>query len=225
MGWEVTIICYLLMLIIPLYASIKVRSAYNSTKKKNNELGFTGYDVAKKILDSNGLTSIYIVEVKGTMTDAYDSSRKVLRLSSEVFHGKTIAAASIAAHEAGHAVQDYQNYSWFKRRHRLGPVVSLGEKISYVLLVVGCVIGLLDLIYAGVILMGVGLFFEIVTLPCELDASKRGLAFIKDYNLIQDKDYKYAKKMLKAAAFTYVAAILTTLLQMLYYLSRFSRRD
>ena len=215
-----------LMLIFPIISTIKLRIAYSSSLKKINSMGLTGYDVAKKILSSNGLENIYIVEVNGTMTDAYDSSRKVLRLSKDVYHGNSIAAASIAAHECGHAVQDSQQYSWFKRRQSIFPVVQLGEKASYIILITGFILGSINFIYAGVILMLFGLVFEVVTLPVELDASKRALAFLTEYSLIEDKDKKQAKKMLLAAAFTYVAAILTTIAEMLYYVARYAdRRD
>jgi hypothetical protein len=215
-----------LMLIFPIISTIKLRIAYSSSLKKINSMGLTGYDVAKKILNSNGLENIYIVEVNGTMTDAYDSSRKVLRLSKDVYHGNSIAAASIAAHECGHAVQDSQQYSWFKRRQSIFPVVQLGEKASYIILITGFILGSINFIYAGVILMLFGLVFEVVTLPVELDASKRALAFLTEYSLIEDKDKKQAKKMLSAAAFTYVAAILTTIAEMLYYVARYAdRRD
>jgi hypothetical protein len=213
------------MLIIPVYSSIRLKVTYNSCKTKKSIRGLTGYDVAKKILDANGLTSLYIVETNGTMTDAYDSSRKVLRLSKEVYKGDSLASIAIAAHECGHAVQDAQGYAWFKRRHAFAPVASLGSKFSYIIFIVGLILGLIDLIYVGIILMGFGLLFEIITLPCELDASKRGIAFLKEYALVEDSEVPQTKKMLKAAAFTYIAAIVTTLLEMLYYLMRYSRRD
>ena len=221
----VCIASVILMLIFPLISTIRIRATYSSSLKKKNSMGLTGYDVARKILDSNGLNHLYIVEVDGTMTDAYDSSRKVLRLSKDVYHGDSIAAAAIAAHESGHALQDATNYSWFKKRQSIFPYVQLGEKASYIILVLGLILGFIDLVYAGVALMLFGLVFEIITLPCELDASKRGLELLTQYSLIEDKDKTDAKKMLDAAAFTYIAAILTTLAEMLYYVSRYSRRD
>lgn len=221
----VCIASVILMLIFPLISTIRIRATYSSSLKKKNSMGLTGYDIARKILDSNGLNHLYIVEVDGTMTDAYDSSRKVLRLSKDVYHGDSIAAAAIAAHESGHALQDATNYSWFKKRQSIFPYVQLGEKASYIILVLGLILGFIDLVYAGVALMLFGLVFEIITLPCELDASKRGLELLTQYSLIEDKDKTYAKKMLDAAAFTYIAAILTTLAEMLYYVSRYSRRD
>lgn len=225
MPFYVTMIIYLLILIIPCYASIRLHITYSSIKKKKNKKGLTGYDVAKKILDNNGLQSIYIVETNGTITDNYDSNRRVLRLSKEVYNGDSIASIAIAAHEAGHAVQHAEEYSWFMRRHKIYPTVAIGEKVSYIVLIIGLVLGSVNFIYAAVILMVFGLAFEIVTLPCELDATKRGLKLLQDYDLIESSDVPQARKMLKAAAYTYIAAIASTLLEMVYYISRFSRRD
>ena len=225
MPFYVTMIIYLLILIIPCYASIRLHITYGITKKAKNKKGLTGYDVARKILEVNGLQSIYIVETKGTMTDNYDSNRRVLKLSEEVYNGTSVASIAIAAHEAGHAVQHAEEYVWFKRRHAMYPTVALGEKASYIVLIIGLVLESVNFIYAAVILMLFGLAFELVTLPCEIDASKRGIKMLQDYDLIEASDIPRAKSMLKAAAYTYVAAIASTLLEMLYYLSRFSRRD
>ena len=218
------IISLILMLIIPLTASIRLHATYNSCKKKKNKLNLTGRDVAQKILDENGLVSIYIVETNGTMTDNYDPSRKVLRLSQEVYSGDSIASIAIAAHESGHAVQDNENYSWFKVRKNIYPVVALGERFSYIILIAGLLLHSVNLVYAAVILMLFGLTFEIVTLPVELNASKRALQLLQDYNLIDNSDLPTAKKMLKAAAYTYIAAIFTTIAQMIYYASSDRRR-
>ena len=214
----------LLMLMIPLISTIILRVTYASCKKKKNKMGLTGRDVAEKIMNENGLVSIYIVETKGTMTDNYDPSRKVLRLSEEVYSGDSIASVAIAAHESGHAVQDAENFSWFKMRKSIYPVVSLGERLSYIVLIIGLLLHSLNFVYAAVILMLFGLTFEIVTLPVELNASKRGLQLLKDYNLIDNSDIPKAKKMLTTAAFTYIAAILTTISQMIYYATIDRRR-
>lgn len=225
MPFYITIIIYALILIIPCYASIKLHITYNSMMKRKSQKGLTGYDVAKKILENNGLQSIYIIETQGTMTDNYDGERRTLRLSKDVYNGTSIAALAIAAHEAGHAVQHAEQYSWYVRRHRMYPTVAIGEKASYIVLIIGLVLGSINFIYAAVILMLFGLAFELVTLPCEKDASKRAIKLLQDYDLIEAGEVKYAKKMLSAACLTYVAAIAATLLEMLYYLSRFRGRD
>ena len=213
-----------LMLLIPLISTITLRTTYSKCLNKESSNKLTGYDVARKILDNNELNSLYIIETGGTMTDNYDSNRKTVRLSPDVFHGSSIAAVAIAAHECGHAIQDKESYSWFRARHSIFPVVSLGERASYIVLILGLVLGVINLVYLAVALMAFGLLFEIVTLPVELDASKRALAMLDEYGIVTDEDRPYAAKMLKAAAFTYIAAILTTLAQMLYYISRYSGR-
>ena len=137
MPFYVTLIIYALILIIPCYASIKLHITYNSMVKRKSQKGLTGYDVAKKILDNNGLQSIYIIETQGTMTDNYDGERRTLKLSKDVYNGTSIAALAIAAHEAGHAVQHAEQYSWYVRRHNIYPVVAIGEKASYIVLIIG----------------------------------------------------------------------------------------
>ena len=121
-------------------------------------------------------------------------------------------------------MQDAKSYAWFKRRQAFAPMASIGSKFSYIILVVGLILGILDLIYVGIALMGFALIFQIITLPCELDASKRGIDFLKEYELVEPSEVSTTKKMLKAAAYTYIAAIATTILEILYYISRYSRR-
>lgn len=214
-----SIIVAFCLLLIPLYASIKLNYNYSKYRKIKSKNGLTGYDVAKKILDKNGLSSIYIISVPGKLTDAYDSNRKTLRLSEEVYKGDSIASVAVAAHESGHALQDATQYKWFMVRHKIYPVVSIGEKMAMWVLIIGLILKSIDFIYAAVALMGFALAFEVITLPVELDASKRALKLIQEYDIVEKKELDGAKKMLKSAAFTYVAAILATLGQMLYYLA------
>ena len=213
------------ILVIPAYSTIRLQVTYGKYKKENNKGKLTGYDVAKKILDNNNLTSIYIVSTQGNLTDHYDSDRKTLRLSKDIYEGTSIAALAVAAHECGHAVQDAKSYKWFKVRHNIYPAVSLGEKVAMVVLIIGLVLGSLNFLYAAIGLMGFALVFEIVTLPVELDASKRALAMVEDYNISTDKkELKGVKKVLNAAAFTYIAAIISTVGEMLYYVLRANNR-
>ena len=211
------------ILIIPGYSTLKLNLNYSKDKKEKNKGKLTGYDVAKKILDSNGLTSIYIVSTNGNLTDHYDSNRKTMRLSKDIYEGTSVAALAVAAHECGHAVQDAKGYKWFKVRHSIYPVVSIGEKAAMVVLIIGLVLGSLNFLYAAIGLMGFALVFEIVTLPVELDASKRALKMIQKYDISTDKkELKGVKKVLNAAAFTYIAAIISTVAEMLYYVLRAS---
>ena len=209
------LILVILIILIPLIAQIGVSGNYRKYKKVKNTKELTGYDVARKILDENGLGDIYIVETRGELTDHYDPTKKVVRLSSDIYHGKTIAAMSVAAHECGHAVQDKDGYTFMRIRSAIFPIVNVATSISYWIILLGFLFELLDLIYIGIALTCLGLLFQIVTLPVEFDASKRAGVFLKEYNLATEDESKGVKKMLGAAAMTYVAGVLASALQIL----------
>lgn len=209
------LILVILIILIPLVAQIGVSGNYRKYKKVKNTKELTGYDVARKILDENGLGDIYIVETRGELTDHYDPTKRVVRLSSDIYHGKTIAAMSVAAHECGHAVQDKDGYTFMRIRSAIFPIVNVATSISYWIILLGFLFELLDLIYIGIALTCLGLLFQIVTLPVEFDASKRAGVFLKEYNLATEYESKGVKKMLGAAAMTYVAGVLASALQIL----------
>jgi len=213
---------YLLALIIPLIAQIYVSSRYKKYSNLDNEKQLSGFEVARKILDKNGLKDLYIVETKGTMTDHYDPKRKTVRLSSDVYHGTTIASVAIAAHECGHAIQDKEGYLFMKVRSFILPIVSLGTRFAYIVLFIGLLANILDLIWLGILLVGLGLIFQLVTLPVEFNASKRAL---KEIEILIDKDeYDGTKNMLNAAAMTYVAGVLSSALEILRLILIFNNR-
>lgn len=209
------LILAIIVILIPLIAQIGVSSNYQKYKRVKNTKELTGYDVARKILDENGLGDIYIVETRGELTDHYDPTKKVVRLSSDIYHGKTIAAMSVAAHECGHAIQDKDGYTFMRIRSAIFPIVNVATSISYWIILLGFLFELLDLIYIGIALTCIGLLFQIVTLPVEFDASKRAGVFLKEYNLATEDESKGVKKMLGAAAMTYVAGVLASALQIL----------
>ncbi len=209
------LILAIIVILIPLIAQIGVSSNYQKYKRVKNTKELTGYDVARKILDENGLGDIYIVETRGELTDHYDPTKKVVRLSSDIYHGKTVAAMSVAAHECGHAVQDKEGYTFMRIRSAIFPIVNVATSISYWIILLGFLFELLDLIYIGIALTCLGLLFQIVTLPVEFDASKRAGVFLKEYNLAIEDESKGVKKMLGAAAMTYVAGVLASALQIL----------
>lgn len=209
------LILAIIVILIPLIAQIGVSSNYQKYKRVKNTKELTGYDVARKILDENGLGDIYIVETRGELTDHYDPTKKVVRLSSDIYHGKTVAAMSVAAHECGHAVQDKEGYTFMRIRSAIFPIVNVATSISYWIILLGFLFELLDLIYIGIALTCLGLLFQIVTLPVEFDASKRAGVFLKEYNLATEDENKGVKKMLGAAAMTYVAGVLASALQIL----------
>lgn len=206
---------YFLALIIPIIAQIYVNSSYNKYKKINNEKKLTGFEVARRILDKNDLKDLYIVETKGNLTDHYDPRRKTIKLSSDIFHGESIAAIAVAAHECGHAIQDKEGYFFMKVRSFIFPIVSLGTRFAYVVLLIGLIANMMNLIWAGILLVGLGLLFQLVTLPVEFDASKRALQELESNIVIPGEDLKGTKTMLNAAAMTYVAGVLSSALEIL----------
>lgn len=206
---------YFLALIIPLIAQLYVTSNYKKYKNIDNSQKLTGFEVAKKILDKHGLKDMYIVETKGNLTDHYDPKRKILRLSSEVFHGTSIASIAVAAHECGHALQDKEEYSFMKIRSFIFPIVNFGTKFAYIVLVIGLIANMLNVIWAGILLVSLGLIFQLVTLPVEFDASKRALYELESTINVDSCDSNGTKAMLNAAAMTYVAGVLSSALEIL----------
>lgn len=220
------ILLYLLMLIIPAIAQIYVSSTYKNFKMIKNEFKLTGFDVARKILDANGLNNLYIVETKGTMTDHYDPTRKTVKLSTEVFHGDSVASLAIAAHECGHAIQDKEGYFFLKLRSMIYPIVNLGTKFAYIILIIGIFMEYIDLIWVGILLVGLGLIFQLITLPVEFNASQRALEELKKEKLTNDRGIEGTEKMLKSAALTYLAGVLSSSIEMLRLILIFTdRRD
>lgn len=218
-------IIFLLMLIIPVYASIKVNLSYKKYLKIDNEKKLTGFDVARRILDENNLGEIYVVETKGTMSDHYDPRRKTVRLSTDVYHGTSISSLAIAAHECGHAIQDKEGYTWFKIRSMIFPIINIGQKIAYVVMIIGLFLSYLNYIYAAIGFTFLGLLFELVTLPVEFNASKRAKSIVLSDGMISDSEKSGVDAVLNSTAFTYVAAVISSMLEMLYLLMQLNDRD
>ena len=218
-------IIFLLMLIIPIYASIKVNLSYKKYVKIDNEKKLTGFDVARRILDENNLGEIYVVETKGTMSDHYDPGRKTVRFSTDVYHGTSISSLAIAAHECGHAIQDKEGYTWFKIRSMIFPIVNIGQKIAYVVMIIGLFLSYMNYVYAAIGFTFLGLLFELVTLPVEFDASKRAKSIVLSDGMISDSEKSGVDAVLNSTAFTYVAAVISSMLEMLYLLMQLNDRD
>lgn len=210
-------------LIISLLSQILVSSSYSKYKKVLNNKDKTGYEVARKILDKNNLNDIMILETKGTLNDHYDPSRKVIKLSTDIYHGSSIASAAVAAHECGHAIQDKDGYKPMRIRSKIIPTVNICTKLGYVAIAIGCIFSY-QLIEIGIILLATILAFELVTLPVEFNASKRALRQLETLSLIDKEEKSKARTMLTAAAFTYVASLLTSLLEILRLVLIFGNR-
>lgn len=214
-GYVLNDLLFFLGLIITIVADIYVRSSYNKYKKVKCKSSLTGFEVARKILDDNGLKDVHIVEIKGELTDHYDPSRKVVRLSNSIFNGSSVASVSVAAHEVGHAIQDKDNYTFMRIRGRLVPLVNFSSKLGYLAIMIGFISGLLDIVIFGIVLLLAMLLFQLVTLPVEFDASRRAKKELEKLSILEQDELPQSSKMLKAAAFTYVASLVTTLLEIL----------
>ncbi|HJI33762.1 MAG TPA: zinc metallopeptidase [Coprobacillaceae bacterium] len=203
---------------------MKVSSAYNKYSRIENSRHLTGRDVAYEILNQHGLSDVQIYEVKGHLSDHYNPSNLTLNLSSEIYHGTSIASLAVAAHECGHALQHQEGYKPLTFRNMIVPVCNISQTIGWIAILLGLFIGKSSISWLGVLLMSLMLLFQIVTLPVEFDASSRALSILNDRYLTED-EYPGAKKMLTAAALTYVAAMLSTLLSLLRIVLMVMSRD
>lgn len=205
----------LLGFLITLIAQIYVKNSYNKYKYQGLKKKITGAEVARNILDRNGLQNIKIVEVKGELTDHYNPSKKTVSLSTDIYNGDTIAAASVAAHECGHAIQHKEGYIFIKIRSLLVPLVNFSTKIGYLAVIIGLIFSFSEIAIIGLILLLGMLLFQIITLPVEFNASKKAKQQLTNLNIIENYELDDSSTMLRAAALTYVASLITTLLQIL----------
>ena len=216
----------LVVIALPALAHLYIMFNYNRYKGVSVNSNNTGAEIARKILDINGLTNVRVVEVSGYLSDNYNSNNKTVSLSSDIYHGRSISATSIAAHECGHAIQDKEGYSFFRLRHAMFPIVRVATSISYWIIFLGFLFEFFGLLYFGIALTSMGLLFEIVTLPVEFNASRRAIENLEKHNLIIYQEKRGCKKVLKAAAYTYVAGTLSSAIQILrLILIANSRRD
>lgn len=213
------------MLIIPAIAQYLVFSNYSKYKNIENEENISGFEVARKILDKNDLKDVYIVEINGNLTDHYDPKRKVVRLSKEIFHGTSIASLSVAAHECGHAIQDKVGYTYMRIRSLLFPVVHFATGLSYFVIFLGLLMESIDMIWLGILLVGTGLIFQLVTLPVEIDASKRAKKELENLSLANQEEIEGVDKMLSAAASTYLAGVLSSALEIVRLIMIFGNNN
>lgn len=220
-----TLLLALVSFAIVIGAQMYLTSTYSENKKKKNKKGLTGCEAARKILDSNGLSNIYVVETKGELSDHYDPSRKVVRLSHDIFHGESLAALSIAAHECGHAIQDKENYTFMRIRAALVPVVNIVTYLGYFGLIISLFAGITGYLMISIGLIIIALIFQLITLPVEFDASKRALVQIEELELIENDEKESAGKVLKAAAYTYVASLVSLILDLLRLIIMTRDRD
>lgn len=211
----------ILMILIPLWAQFKVRGAYKKYSKIGNSTGLTGAEVARRILDDNGLFQVDVREVAGQLSDHYDPRSKTVNLSTGIYQGTTIAGTAVAAHECGHAIQDKESYAPLRFRHALVPVANFGSSVAWIFILAGFFMHLAGAVLLGVIFFAAAVLFQIVTLPVEFNASSRAMKQVVALGIVNGGDRKGARKMLSAAAMTYVAATVVAILQLLWYLMSF----
>lgn len=208
------IILILLIIGLPLLAQIFIKISYENNSRIKNSKELTGYDVARKILDKNGLNDLLIVETNEYLTDHYDPNRKVIKLSRNIYGNDTISSMAVAAHEVGHAIQDKEGYFFLRLRTFIFPIVSFISRISWLVILIGFFFEIVNAIYLGIIIVSASVIFELVTLPVEINASKRAIKELNSLNLITGEEDK-VKNVLTAAALTYVAGTLAEILQLI----------
>lgn len=217
------IILVLPAIILSLIAQRLVKSTFSKYSKMNCNL--TGAEAAKRVLEANGVYDVEIQRVSGNLTDHYDPKANVIRLSESVYNTRSVAAVGVACHEAGHAVQYANSYLPIRLRSLIYPLANLGSQLSIPLIVLGMVFSFSNLIDIGIIVFAAAVVFHLVTLPVEFNASRRAVRAIKDYNiLLDDSEIAGARKVLTAAALTYVASFLLSLMQFLRLLAITDRR-
>lgn len=219
------IIYMLPALIISLLAQIAVKSSFAKYSKVASSRGWTAADTAKFILREYGINNVQVERVSGSLTDHYDPKSNVVRLSDSVFGSTSIGSIGVAAHEVGHAIQHSLGYFPIKIRSAIIPVCNFGSAISPYLLIFGLIFNSSSLFYLGILAFCLVAFFQLVTLPVEFNASRRAIRILEDRDILSDYELKGAKKVLTAAALTYVSALITSFFQILYYLSRFQRNN
>lgn len=219
---------FLLMLILPIIAQINVTSTFNKYSKVRSSRGLTADQVARQILDSNGLYNVRIERVSGKLSDHYDPRDNVVRLSNSTYGNSSVAAIGVAAHECGHVCQHAENYGPIVLRSKLVPITNFCSRFWYFTFILGLVFSELSigtpLVYASIIMFAAVIVFQLVTLPTEFDASSRALATLENNNLLEASEVPQAKKVLTAAALTYVTGLVVSLLQLLRLLSASRRR-
>jgi Zn-dependent membrane protease YugP len=213
-----TIILIIPAVILSIYAQWKVKSTVDKYHGVPTRKGLTGAKVAEALLRENGIDAVTIEEGEGLLSDHYNPQTKKIRLSPEIFNGRSISALGVAAHEVGHAIQHHTGYYPLQLRHSIVPVTNIGSWLAFPLIFAGFLFSATSLIDIGIIFFSVVVLFQVVTLPVEFNASRRALAFLGDSNYLNPEEVGMAKQVLKAAALTYVAAATVAILELVRFL-------
>ena len=220
-----TMILLLPAIIIAFWAQTKVSSTYKKYRTVRTMNGYTGENVARMMLDSAGLYDVPVVETRGELTDHYDPRSRVVRLSTDIFHGSSIAAAGIAAHEVGHAIQHQEQYKPLVLRTSMAVAVNISSQASIFIFMIGLIFSIPMLTNIGIIFFTVAVFYQIITLPVEFNASRRALKILESRNILYGNEVNGAKNVLSAAAITYVAAALMSISQLIRLIAISNRNN
>ncbi|KAA8784441.1 zinc metallopeptidase [Paenibacillus sp. 2TAF8] len=211
--------------LLSLWAQFRVKGTFRRWSEVPNQNGMTGYDAARHMLDANGLHDVPIEPVRGSLSDHYDPINRVVRLSEPVYYEKSISALSVACHEVGHAIQHKESYPMLALRHRIFPIVNFASGLAPFLLIAGFIFNAMNLVGIGIIFFSVTVAFQLITLPVEFNASNRAREIMVSEGYIRNEEEKGVAKVLNAAALTYVAAALISLLELIRYIGIFNSRD
>lgn len=222
--FDSTYVLILIGAVISMIASAKVKSTYAKYGKVMSRSGLTGTDAARTILDNAGLRHIRIERISGDLTDHYSPKEQVLRLSDTTYNSRSIAAIGVAAHECGHAIQHADHYAPLTIRNSIVPVVNIGSTLSWPMILLGLIFGFTGFLKLGIIFFSFSLIFQIITLPVEFNASSRALRILDNSGMLYGEEISGAKKVLSAAAMTYVAAVIASLLSLLRLIILFGGR-
>lgn len=219
---------YIITVLLVVFAQRRVQNAYYKYKRMENENGYSGAQTARQILDANGLYDVPVeIAQGGVLSDHYDPTKRVVRLSSDVYYNHSIASVAVAAHEVGHAIQHKEGYGFIAIRNKLLPAAQIAGNMGWITLILGLFVLHITpiLFYIGVALLIVIALFQLVTLPLELNASSRALVQLEQGNFVNEDEISDCRSMLRAAAFTYVAALVSSILQVLRVLLIANRRN
>ncbi len=225
-GFDPTMIFLIPSIIFAMYAQAKVRTTFAKYLRVNGKKGYTGYQVARYILDHNGMRDVPIELTRGQLSDHYDPRKRVVRLSNEVYHSTSLASISVAAHETGHAIQHAHGYIPLSFRNAIFPVASFGSQAAWFFVIFGLIMSAPTLVNIGILLFTAAVLFQVITLPVEFNASSRAMRLLDEGGFIVGDEYNHSRKVLRAAALTYVAAMATAVSQLIrLLLIRGQQRD
>lgn len=213
--YDYTYFLVIIAFVLTLIASFGVKTTFAKYDKKLSRRGVTGSDAARRILDANGLSNVRIERISGNLSDHFDPKSNVIRLSDSTYASTSVAAIGVAAHECGHAVQYAKDYAPIKIRNKIVPVVNIGNTLAMPLFFLGIILGATNLALFGAALFSLVLVFQLITLPVEFNASRRAVSIVDSMGILDSDEIKGTKKVLKAAALTYVAGVASTALQLL----------